>query len=481
MKIIRTVLGDIPADQIGATDAHDHLIRSGGPEIKLDPAFLMDDVETAKKEFGRFLDAGGRTMVCMDPIGCGRNVSKMLEVAKAYEGKGNIVMTTGFQKGGNYCPNTSFLATVDTNIVAKYMIAEVAEGMDLNSYNGPYVERTIAKAGVIKAGTSYRIITKLEQKALAVAAITQKETGCPISMHTDFGTMGSEILDEIEKNGGKSEKTVLCHMQRNPDRYYYSSILDRGATICFDEPNKAAYRPDTEIAENICWLLDRGYENQIVLGMDAGRVEGLASYRESVGRANGLEYLLTRFVSQDELYEHYKTVAEAVKIPIVLYNIPARTGCSIAPETVAKLAEIDNIVGAKDSSGNWDNLKAYIELTRDKDFAVISGNDSLILSALKEGGVGGIAGCANVYPHNMVAIYEKFKAGDLEGAQAAQDAIASFRACFKYGNPNTIVKTAVGLLGYPVGKCRKPFYSMSEEGVAALKAVLEENKRNGMN
>lgn len=203
MKIIRTVLGDIPADQIGATDAHDHLIRSGGPEIKLDPAFLMDDVETAKKEFGRFLDAGGRTMVCMDPIGCGRNVSKMLEVAKAYEGKGNIVMTTGFQKGGNYCPNTSFLATVDTNIVAKYMIAEVAEGMDLNSYNGPYVERTIAKAGVIKAGTSYRIITKLEQKALAVAAITQKETGCPISMHTDFGTMGSEILDEIEKNGGK--------------------------------------------------------------------------------------------------------------------------------------------------------------------------------------------------------------------------------------------------------------------------------------
>ena len=137
-------------------------------------------------------------MVCMDPIGCGRNVSKMLKVAKAYEGKGNIVMTTGFQKGSNYCPNTSFLATVDTNIVAKYMIAEVAEGMDLNSYNGPYVERTIAKAGVIKAGTSYRIITKLEQKALAVAAITQKETGCPISIHTDFGTMGSEILDEIE-------------------------------------------------------------------------------------------------------------------------------------------------------------------------------------------------------------------------------------------------------------------------------------------
>lgn len=185
-------------------------------------------------------------------------------------------------------------------------------------------------------------------------------------------------------------------------------------------------------------------------------------------------------VSQEELYEHYAAVAEAVKLPIVLYNIPARTGCSIAPETVARLADIPNIVGAKDSSGNWENLQAYIELTKEKDFAVLSGNDSLILSALKAGGKGGIAGCANVYPHNMVSIYECFVKGDLEGAQKAQDAIASFRGCFKYGNPNTVVKTAVKLLGYPVGGCRKPFYSMSEEGVEALKAVLKENKQNGM-
>lgn len=296
MKIIRTILGDIPAEQIGNTDAHDHLIRSGGPEVKTDTAFLMDDVNAAKKEFERYLAAGGKTMVCMDPIGCGRNVSKMLEVAECFRGKGNLLMTTGFQKGSNYCSNTSFLATVDTKKIAEFMIAEVVEGMDLHSYNGPYVERTSAKAGLVKAGTSYHIITKLEQKALAVAAITQKETGCAISMHTDYGTMGLEILDEIERNGGNLEKTVLCHMQRNPDRHYYASVLDRGAVICFDEPNKPAYRPDIEIAENIYWLLEHGYEDQIVLGMDAGRREGLAAYQEQLGKANGLEYLLTRFV-----------------------------------------------------------------------------------------------------------------------------------------------------------------------------------------
>lgn len=185
--------------------------------------------------------------------------------------------------------------------------------------------------------------------------------------------------------------------------------------------------------------------------------------------------------SQNELYEHYKTVAEAVDMPIVLYNIPARTGNALAPATVAKLAKIENIVGAKDSSGNFDNMLQYIEQTRDrKDFAVLSGNDSLILWNLLAGGAGGIAGCANVFPEVMASIYNYYVAGDLENARKAQDSIRSFRACFKYGNPNTIVKTAVGLLGYPVGKCRAPFNQVPEEGIEALKKVLAENHEKGM-
>ena len=187
--------------------------------------------------------------------------------------------------------------------------------------------------------------------------------------------------------------------------------------------------------------------------------------------------------SQKELYDHYVEVAKHVDIPIVLYNIPARTGNKLLPETVAKLAkDVDVIMGAKDSSGDWENLKAYSQLTRDldKDFRVLSGNDSLILPALKEGGAGGIAGCANVYPHVLASIYDLFKEGKLDEAQKAQDSIASLRAVFKYGNPNTIVKTAVSLLGYNVGKCRAPFNQVPEEGIEALKKVLEENKAKGM-
>lgn len=181
--------------------------------------------------------------------------------------------------------------------------------------------------------------------------------------------------------------------------------------------------------------------------------------------------------SQEELYEHYQAVAQAVDLPIVLYNIPARTGNALAPATVERLSKISNIVGAKDSSGNFDNMLQYIERTRGSGFSILSGNDSLILWNLLAGGSGGIAGCANVFPKNMVAIYKHFITGNLEKARCCQDNIRSLRGCFRFGNPNTIVKAAVELLGYPVGKCRKPFHHISEEGVQAIRQVLEENAK----
>ena len=235
---------------------------------------------------------------------------------------------------------------------------------------------------------------------------------------------------------------------------------------------------------------------QTVIDQVAGRVPvyagtGCISTKETIEQckmamdcgADVLSVITPSFAkaSQHELIVHYETVAAAVpEAPIVLYNIPARTGNALAPETVAELAKIDNIVGAKDSSGDWTNLSAYIELTKDMDFAVLSGNDSLILKALQAGAKGAIAGCANVYPKNMVGIYENFKKGDLEAAQKCQNAVAPLRACFKYGNPNTVVKTAVNLLGYPVGKCRAPFNYLPEEGIEALKQTLADDKAKGM-
>ena len=199
---------------------------------------------------------------------------------------------------------------------------------------------------------------------------------------------------------------------------------------------------------------------------------------EALG-ADALSIITPSFAlaSQKELYDHYVEVAKAVNIPIVLYNIPARTGNKLLPETVAKLAkDVDVILGAKDSSGDRENLKAYIQQTQDigKDFSVLAGNDGNIFFCLQEGGKGGIAGRANLWPKTVASIYDHFVAGEIEEAEAAQAAISTIQRVFKFGNPNTIIKKAVNLLGYPVGDCRKPFNYLCDEGVEELKAVLKE-------
>ena len=162
--------------------------------------------------------------------------------------------------------------------------------------------------------------------------------------------------------------------------------------------------------------------------------------------------------SQNELYAHYAKIAESVSIPILLYNIPMRTGVNLVVDTVNRLAKLPNIVGIKDSSGNFDQILQYIEKTPD-DFIVLSGNDSLALWTLQAGGKGGICGVANLFPKTMVSIYENFKNGDFAAARRASDSIRPIRDCFKLGNANSIVKLAANLLGQNVGPCRKPFYT----------------------
>lgn len=186
--------------------------------------------------------------------------------------------------------------------------------------------------------------------------------------------------------------------------------------------------------------------------------------------------------NQTEIYNHFAAVARAVELPIVIYNIPARTGNRVAPETVGALArDFANIVGVKDSSGDFLNMQQYLEATRFReDFSVLSGNDALILDNLVNGGAGAIAGCSNIYPKTICSIVELFRKGELGRALEVQRSLIPLRSTFRYGNPNTMIKCATRLLGYPVGDCRAPFNSISPEGVEALKKVLAEGAQKGM-
>jgi 4-hydroxy-tetrahydrodipicolinate synthase len=122
----------------------------------------------------------------------------------------------------------------------------------------------------------------------------------------------------------------------------------------------------------------------------------------------------------------------------------------------------------------------YLEET-DGRIAVLSGNDSLILSALIAGGAGGISGVANLFPERVVKIYELWKCGDLGGAKAAQRSLRPIRDTFKFGNPNSVVKRAMNLLGYPVGPARKPVAGISERSDGEILKALEHYKQSAEN
>jgi 4-hydroxy-tetrahydrodipicolinate synthase len=198
----------------------------------------------------------------------------------------------------------------------------------------------------------------------------------------------------------------------------------------------------------------------------------LTQAAESIG-IDAVSVLTPFFVapSQQELYEHYAAIAEATSLPVILYTNPARTGVSLKPETLARLAEIPNIVGIKDSSGDLSLTAEYIKVTPD-DFGVLMGRDTLILAGLLYGAKGAIAATANVVPALVVSIYERFKAGDMEEARQAQEALAPLRLAFSWGTFPIVIKEALDLIGMEGGPARAPVGPMSPEQRERLKHVL---------
>ncbi|MDD5473011.1 MAG: 4-hydroxy-tetrahydrodipicolinate synthase [Candidatus Methanoperedens sp.] len=171
---------------------------------------------------------------------------------------------------------------------------------------------------------------------------------------------------------------------------------------------------------------------------------------------------------------HFKKVANEVDIPIILYNVPSRTGINLKPELVAELAKESNIVGIKEASGNLEQVTRIIELTQDEDFVVFSGDDGLTLPIMALGGVGVISVVANVAPKLTVSLVEAFQRGDMAEARKLHLGLAPLiRAVFLETNPIPI-KKAVELIGLPAGHLRLPLAPISEDNERKLKAALND-------
>ncbi len=176
--------------------------------------------------------------------------------------------------------------------------------------------------------------------------------------------------------------------------------------------------------------------------------------------------------TQNGLYEHFKTVADSVKLPIILYNVPGRTGCNIMPETVVRLCtDVSNIVAIKEASGNIGQVVKLMALANGK-VDLYSGNDDQVVPLMSLGGKGVISVLSNVAPRQMHDICQKFFDGDVEGSMKEQlRAIELCNALFCEVNPIP-VKTALNLMGKEVGPLHMPLSKMEPANVEKLKSAM---------
>lgn len=175
--------------------------------------------------------------------------------------------------------------------------------------------------------------------------------------------------------------------------------------------------------------------------------------------------------TQAGLIRHYRTIADAVSLPIILYNVPSRTGVSIAPETCAALARHPNIAGVKEASGNLGNIQRTRALCPE-DFTIWSGNDDETVPICALGGKGVISVAANILPAEMHRLTQLCLKNDFAAAGELQVHLKEFcDAMFCEVNPIP-VKTALGLLGWRVGELRSPMCPPSPENLERIKTVL---------
>ncbi len=176
--------------------------------------------------------------------------------------------------------------------------------------------------------------------------------------------------------------------------------------------------------------------------------------------------------TQEGLFQHFKTVAGAADLPVLLYNVPGRTGVNMLPETVVRLSKIKNIVGLKEASGDLDQVSRLFSLVP-KDFAVLSGEDAQNFAFYELGGVGSVSVTSNVMPAKVADVWNRFSSGDKDGARFVQEELQPLnKALFIETNP-VPVKTALAMMGRIKEEFRLPMVPMSETNKKVLAEVLK--------
>lgn len=287
MSLIRTVLGDIDASQLGVCYAHEHIVIDHSFVTQQYPDFLLEDISRITEELRAFHRAGGRAMVDSMPCGGGRNVTKLATVSR--QSGVHILCPTGLHQE-KYYPHGHWVGRVSVEALAQLFIDEIEIGIDANDTNGPDMKRTLHRAGLIKVASELNALGPREQKIFEAAAIAHNRTGVPILTHTEQGTAAMMQIDLLSSFGVKPSSIVISHLDRRPDASYHREVLARGVFLEYDSAFrwKSQENPTRDLLVD---LAESGFLNQVMLGMDAAR----SRYWNAFGGSPGLSFLLDTF------------------------------------------------------------------------------------------------------------------------------------------------------------------------------------------
>ncbi len=285
---VRTVLGDVPAAEMGVTYAHEHLIIDRSFTTFKEPGFELADVAKGVAELQQFRADGGRTLVDSMPCDSGRNAVKQAALAKG--AAVNVLVPTGLHLA-KYYPPGHWGEVYTEDELAELFVADIEQGIDAGDYGGPIVRRTSHRAGLIKIATD-RVFTPREEKVFAAAAQAHRRTGAPILTHTEQGTLGVQQVERLRDLGVDLRKVVLSHLDRQPDPAYHREILASGVRVEYDSAFRWPEDAGNPTRDVVLTLLPE-FPEQIMLGMDAAR----SRYWRQYGGAPGMSFLLNEFTA----------------------------------------------------------------------------------------------------------------------------------------------------------------------------------------
>jgi len=285
---IRTVTGDIKPKKLGFTHCHEHLFTYPIEGVDLPDRLIIDSCSRSRHEVRDFRRLGGKSIVDAQPFGAGRNARFLRRLSRATGV--HVIGATGLHKSYFY-PKNFWAYTASVDEIAGLFISEVEEGMYEYDPFDPFKMRTDARAGIIKIATGDEGLTAYYEKVFEAAVRAHRKTGAPIMTHTELSRFGQEQVEYLTGSGVPPGSIIVSHMDRAIDVEKNFRLAERGVFLEYDTIARFKYHADEDEVALIREMVDGGFGECILLGMDVTR-DRMKSY----GAEIGLDYIAKTFI-----------------------------------------------------------------------------------------------------------------------------------------------------------------------------------------